>query len=266
MIDLSRADRERVITALNMLPYRLLATTHFEYIKQVVLGISSIIKKDSHKGYKFKGAFSRLTALLLISEHNENTKELLWDILELLTSHHKITIDVFEWFTAFAHDQNYPDNIWDVFNDVWDYIVVKDAKVAFVRFLLVSYLKDPLTANQLPDSIPIRAFYEKVITNFSADNNIIDAVFKLLAGVGKAYQFEALEWLRVALPNKEGYMKAMSEIDDIKYFDEYVQQLCDKNIIEIKRNRKQLEYYGMLLDVLIDKGSQVAFRLRDQVV
>lgn len=265
-IDLNCRHKVDLIFALNMLPLRLLSTTHFKYLQEIFLNISLIFKKTSRKDYSFEGQLSRLTALLLISEHNNNTKELLWNVLDLLKTYHKITINVFECFLAFAHDRNYPNDIWNVFNNVWDYIITRNARIAFVCFLLFSYLKQPLRANQLLETNSIRAFYKKVITKFAGDKNVIDSVFKFLTGVGKAYQFEALEWLRISIPNRESYIKAMSEINNIMYFDEYMQQLYDKNIAEIKRNRKQLEYYGVILDILIDKGSQTAFKLRDSLI
>ena len=69
-----------------------------------------------------------------------------------------------------------------------------------------------------------------------------------------------------SLPNKKNYEDSMGIFFDSRYMDQFVQQLYNKHLEHIQKNAEQLSYFIMLLNLLIDKGSTLAFRIRDELI
>jgi hypothetical protein len=66
------------------------------------------------------------------------------------------------------------------------------------------------------------------------------------------------------MPDRAAYRSVL--IIDDSYMEAYIQQLYEHHKGHISRNRDQMDYFILLLNVLIERGSTMAFRMRDDII
>lgn len=66
------------------------------------------------------------------------------------------------------------------------------------------------------------------------------------------------------MPDRAAYRSVL--IMDDSYMEAYIQQLYEQHRGHISRNKDQMDYFILLLNVLIERGSTLAFRMRDDIV
>lgn len=261
---LNKAQTHNILLAIELVPYRLLANEFYPFIDSIVKQIPSI--KNLEDDFQFANKLQELLSYFIMSDASENITDMVYLLLITADTHFKFVMDVFDWVIAIAHDKKYPDILWKHFYSIWNYMIQKDARVGFIDILLLSSLKYPETANKLNINGENRALHEIIISNPGiADKNVIANVFKLLSGIGSVYQPKSLSWLMVSLPKYETYIRPLN-IQAIKYFEKFVVQLYEEHLDHIKINKDFLNYYIMLLNVLVTFGSREAFSIRDIII
>lgn len=260
-------NKYKLVEALELLPFDILAGEYYSYLETVILQLSYIKDLDDYDEHEFVSKLELLISYFLLSGTNENTTKTVY-LLLLITSktHFKFIVKIFDWVIAIGHDRNYPETLWDHFFTIWHVITSKDPKIGFIQIVLLYSLKYPETANKLSITGSNRVLHETIISNPGmADRNIISSVFQLLSGIGSVYQPESLKWLLASIPAYESYI-TITNAQTIPYFEKYVIQLYENHIDHIKINKDLLNYYIMLLNVLVAFGSREAFRIRDIII
>lgn len=228
--------------------------------------IATIKDLDEYEHLDFKQKVEKLLAYYLVSTTDPNSSKILLKLLVLSDYQFKFVLEVFKWIIAIGHDRQYPEALWIHFETVLFYITMRKAKIGLIHVLLLESLSHPNTAFKLQSNSRIRKTHELIISEFANDENLIGPVFKLLSGIGTVYQPECLTWLMKSVPSKENYNQIIIRQDSVVFLEKFIQQMYEDHLEHIQKNKDQLEYFIMLLNILIDKGSTFAFRLRDEII
>ncbi|HVM86695.1 MAG TPA: hypothetical protein VMT76_00810 [Puia sp.] len=256
--------RRWILYSLELLPDNLILTEYKDYFQRLILEIGSIKDLSEYKNFDFNETFKNIIANLLFNNADENAEIILLTLLSAAKKQPGFVLDTLKVFIFLGHDSKYPPNLWTHLNTLLSFVLQVSGKFGFVHILLFAPLSNPYRAYNLPDHSPGRPIHELIVSSFAADENLIEAVFKLLAGIGSIYQPVCLTWLMKSLPDRKAYTDIFLHAGN--YFEPFVQQLYDDHIEHIRTNKEQLDYYMIMLDVLIERGSSIAFRIRDEII
>lgn len=260
------ANKLRLAEALSMIPSTLLSQEYLPFLDQVILQLISVEDLEDYEEIQFKNKFMYCIGSYLAEVADKGSRKIVLRLLTISKKHFNFFMGVFKWVTATSHDRQYPSVLWEHYKVIFYYVLKREPKVGFIHTILLESISYPSTAFKLPAKGDNWSLHEEIISNFGADVNIITAVFKLLSGAGSVYQPHCIKWLMKGIPSKESYKKSLRQGHGKVYFEEFVQQLYNDHVDFIKRNKDQLEYFIMMLDVLVDFGSTSAFRIRDEVI
>jgi len=263
-INLAIDGRKWILWGLALVPDELLLSTYKNYLQQLIVGLGLLSDLDDYRQDDIVRGFKGLLTDLLMANADKNAQEILISLLYVEKTQFKFVLDCLEELIAKGHDSRYPPNLWTHLNTLLSYAVQVSGKVGFFRVLLLASLRNPYRCHKLPEQSPGRAVHQWLIAEGSADSNLIDAVFRLLAGVGSVYQPDSLSWLMKGMPDRAAYGRVL--IIDDSYMETYIQQLYEHHRGHISRNRDQMDYFILLLNVLIERGSTLAFRIRDDII
>lgn len=262
-ISLLTCDPNWIMYGLKLIPNRLLSTEHKEFFQKMVLELGQMEDLSEFNNYDFATAYKDLLANFLLSVADEGAVDIMLSLLSIARTHFKFVVETLTRFILFGHDNKYPSNLWTHLDTLFTYLAI-DPKVEYIKILLFEPISRPFNAYKLPEDPAIKVKYRTYITAFITLESLFETIFKLLAGIGTAYQPECLSWVMKSLPGREAYDKMV--ILDTTYFEAFVRQLYDNHIDHIRTNREYLEYFIILLNILVDRGSTMAFRIRDEVV
>lgn len=258
------ADRSKIIEAIELIPYDLLSNQYFPFLESIVKQLSNFNDLDNYEETVFVNKLEELLGHFLMSETNEKTTSMVYRLLFLSDTHLKFVMNIFKWVNAIGHDANYPDVLWDHFSSIWEFMLHKNPKIGFLQIILLTSIER--YNNKLPVLGKNKILHKTIVSNPAiANSNIISNVFKLLSGIGSSYQPESLNWLMLSIPFYENYTNIINT-ESSNYLEKYVTQLYENHIDHIKVNKTLLNYYIMLLNVLISSGSREAFRIRDIIL
>ncbi|HMU44283.1 MAG TPA: ATP-binding protein [Ignavibacteriaceae bacterium] len=264
-INLEEDDRVKTVQALELIPYLSLNSEFREYLLHVIEQIGNLTDLDDHEYSDFNDRVQILIANYFLNNSDDNSLKTLLTLLQICEKQFEFVMNTFKHLVWYGHDKKYPEELWFHLAFLVQYALTKSPKIGFIHAALLQPLRNPEGCIKLNENGSNRNLHEVLISAYGADKNLIEAVFKLLAGVGTVYQPVSLTWLMKALPNKESYENNLI-LTDTTYIELYVRQMYDNHLTHIMLNKEQLEYFIIMLNVLIDKGSTLAFRIRDELV
>lgn len=265
-IELIAMDKNRILQALQAVPFSFLNKEYREHLNHILLQLSSIDDFEDINNYQFTEGLQALFGNYFISNNDENSKSTLLNLLSFRTTQFKFVMDTLKWMVWLGHDAEYPEQFWFHLNVIMQYVIHESPTIGLVHVILLEPLKNINRCHKVPEQGEGRPLHELIISEFSSDKNLIEAVFKLLAGAGSKYQPVCLTWLMKSLPDKKNYEESFGILFDSSYMDKFIQQLYSNHLDHIQKNMEQLNYFIMLLNLLIDRGSSLAFRIRDELI
>lgn len=265
-IDFLNDNHTDISMALNMIPYLQFNKGYREYIVQMVnkaADLGNIEDRDNEELieniYVLLGNYFRFNS----DTYSANT---LIGILALRNKNFRFVMGVLKWFVWIGHDAFYPDQFWFHINVLTQYVFNESPTYGFIQALLLEPLKNVSRCNKISENGSGRKIHEAIISEFAGDKNLIEAVFKLLSGVGSVYQPDCFMWLMKSLPDRKAYDDHLGVLIETSYITEFVNQIYTHHITHIRANKDQMDYFIMLLNLLIDYGSTLAFRIRDELI
>jgi hypothetical protein len=267
-IDITGHNARKIIQALQSVPYVQLNGAFKPYIDQILEQIGNSQDKEELEEFEFVLPLQILFGHYLIHNSDNNSIDTVVKLLQLESSktHFGFLVDTLKHFVWIGHDAKYPEQFWFHINFIWTYVQKVSPKVYLVETILLKPLKNIQWCYKLPEKGLGRNIHEMIISEYAADTNLVEAVFKLLAGAGTSYQPQCLTWLLQSLPDRKSYDSNFGLLTSTEYLNLFVQQIYDNHLGHIQKNKAQFDYYIMLLNILIDRGSSQAFRIRDELL
>ncbi|MDX1920246.1 MAG: hypothetical protein SFU25_05875, partial [Candidatus Caenarcaniphilales bacterium] len=220
--------------------------------------------------YRF---FEKFSAITLCSS-TDKCKEYIKPFLESFNS----CDNAAEFFNQLiiAQDKfNRYENFWFIWNSFYDKVVSisnEDNKRSYYsKYIIRSYLFSKTIWNEgikgwhsLTDRQSL--FFRRVSKDMGPHPAVLYSFSKILNGVAYQFQKEGIFWICSILDKYSEYLSNNLETDTTFYLENLVRNFVSTRHNEVKSNRQIKDGLVKVLDFLINKGSSLAYRLRESVL
>ncbi len=107
-------------------------------------------------------------------------------------------------------------------------------------------------------------FFATAVTKIGYHPAVLYSVTHILNSVGFIYANEGVKWLATLILNNSHLCTCDLLTNTLYYLEEYVQQFCNNNRNNIKRNAEIKNALATVLNFLVDRGSTCGYMLREQ--
>ena len=109
-------------------------------------------------------------------------------------------------------------------------------------------------------------FFRKLTRKIRHCPSVLYSVSKLLTGIGLAYLNDGIDWIADLLRNNSNLSNDKLEADTVFYMENLMRKYIFLQSKEIKENIKTKDDVLAILNFLVEKGSAVAYMLREKVL
>ena len=110
-------------------------------------------------------------------------------------------------------------------------------------------------------------FYRGVAVRIGYHPVVLDSIAYVLNSVGKDTFFrEGVEWLSIIIKNNPHLKKADLPVHTRYFIEEYMSELVKREKVTLRREEHRRKQVLVVLDFLVERGSEVGFGLREDVV
>ena len=260
-------------------------------------GWNCLIENEDHKEF-VKNITSVCLEKLFVSNEMTNSYELKLKFLEkfscfILTlkareieSYLKPFFDNFKqiripeyqeyFFSSFIFTEdklNQYENFWTVWNFFYPKIIeickrnIHDFDKAIIyNYLLAgpSWQKDAKDWHTLKEREGL--FFKKVSKDIGHYPTVLYSISKLLNNIGSAFRDEGIFWISDVIKNNPDLSKVELEINTVFYIENIVRGYIFENRQIIKTKSQIKQQILIVLIFLIEKGSAIAYRLRENIL
>ena len=92
------------------------------------------------------------------------------------------------------------------------------------------------------------------------------SISKLLTGIGSGFLNEGISWIADLLRNNTNLLNNKLEPDTIFHLENLIRKYIFLQSAKIKKDRKSKDDVLIILNFLVEKGSAVAYMLREKVL
>jgi hypothetical protein len=265
LTDAENLSPDYLVQMLLAMPNDLLNDKYFTLFKGIINAAINFSKDQRENRFELFTDLAQFLANYLVENANAKSKEILFMLLKSIDKNAKFIFDVLKWFAAVAHDSKYPDTIIAHSKTIIWVIFEHDPRIGLITCLLFDSLTGYPKANKLPENKDLSNIHQCIVEQFGKEKNVIIPIFKFLSGVGSIYQPLCLQWLKNGVPIADLRL-ALEANKSIDFVEELVSQIYTDHVEYLYMNKDLKEYYGEILDALIDIGSIRSFRIREELI
>ena len=207
-----------------------------------------------------------------------DSKEIKLYIKPFLDNFEKIRIQEFQeyFFSSFIStvDKTYQyENFWIVWNLFYPKIVEMLQKDIsdFDRIIIYNYLlAGPLWKKDTKDWFILihreKLFFKKVSEDIGHHPTVLDSISKFLNEIGSYFIDDGILWISDIIKNNPNLSKISLEINTVFYMENILRIYVFKNHQKIKTKSYIRQQILIVLDFLVEKSSEVAYQLRENIL
>mgnify|MGYP001231133846 CR=1 FL=1 len=234
-------------------------------------------KADDKVDYEIKQQFIDNYALLILKADKSDIQFYLQPLIDSFKPTEDITSLLTQLIYSQDHINNY-DNFWHIWelleNNIIDICkdgekyrnideIVKVYLLAWGRY--GSLWKDTAKEWHSLKNKDIR-FLKQLTKKIGHCPLVVYSISKLLTGIGSAYLNEGISWLADLLRNNSNLSNDKQEPDTVFHLENLIRKYIFLQSSKIKRDRKTKDDVLIVLNFLVEKGSAVAYMLREKVL
>lgn len=255
------------------------STINQEFTQKIIemLCINIFNKTDNKVDYDVKQQFIDNFALFIL----EADKDDIHFYLQPLIDSFKPTEEMTSLLTQLIYTQdstNNYDNFWHIWelleNNIID--ICKDGeKYSDVKQIIKAYLlaqgrygsiwKDTAQEWHSLKDKDVR-FFKKLTKQIGHCPSMLYSISKLLTGIGSAYLNEGISWIADLLRNNSNLSNDKLEPDTAFHLENLIRKYIFLQSVKIKTDKKIKDDVLTILNFLVEKGSAVAYMLREKVL
>ena len=270
-----------LITAFQMLPFKVEYKEHKDFIKNIIpICLKNLVannQKSNNWGLKMK--FLEKFSYFILNLNNQEIEIYLKPLLEkfniLRNQNHQE--DFFNKFVLAEDVLNKYENFWTVWNIFYPKIVAicknteshqfnhqMDNQIIRNYLLFSPWKESAKSWHTLKDRE--RLFFKKVSQDIGNHPTVLFSIAKLLNDIGSAFKDDGVLWISDIIKNNPSLYKVDLETNTISYIENIIRNYIfeHRQIIKVKPQRK--EQILIVLNFLIEKGSAIAYRLREVIL
>ena len=234
-------------------------------------------KADDKVDYEIKQQFIDNYALLILKADKSDIQFYLQPLIDSF----KPTEDITSLLTQLIYSQDYINN-YDNFWHIWELLenniidICKDGeKYRNIDEIVKVYLlawgrygslwKDTAKEWHSLKDKDIR-FFKKLTKQIGHCPSVLYSISKLLTGIGSGFLNEGISWIADLLRNNTNLLNDKLEPDTIFHLENLIRKYIFLQSAKIKRDRKSKDDVLIVLNFLVEKGSPVAYMLREKVL
>lgn len=279
------SSNEIEITELNilMVAFKMIvtfkSTTNKEFTARIIDILCKNIfnKSDDKVDYDVKQQFVDSLALFILETNKDDIQFYLQPLIDSL----KPTEEITGLLTQLIYTQdkiNSYDNFWYIWELLENKIMVicKDGEgyrnvdqivkaylLAFGRY--GSIWKDTAKEWHSLKDKDIR-FFKKLTKEIGHCPSVLYSISKLLTGIGSSYQNDGISWVADVLRNNSNLSNDKLELDTVFHLENLIRKYVFIQGEQIKKDRKIKDDVLTILNFLVEKGSALAYMLREKVL
>ena len=234
-------------------------------------------KADDKVDYEIKQQFIDDYALLILKADKSDIQFYLHPLIDLFKPMEEITSLLTQ--LIYAQDKiNRYDNFWLVWESLEDKIIdickegegYRDidqiVKVYFLAWGKYGAIWNDTAKewHSLKDK-DIR-FFKKLTKKIGHGPSVVYSISKLLTGIGSAYLNEGISWIADLLRNNSNLSNDKLESDTVFHLENLIRKYVFLQSSKIKKDRKTKDDVLTILNFLVEKGSAVAYMLREKIL
>ncbi|OCL94010.1 hypothetical protein AAX29_00752 [Aliarcobacter thereius] len=109
-------------------------------------------------------------------------------------------------------------------------------------------------------------FFKKLTKKIAHCPSVVYSISKLLTGIGSAYLNEGISWLADLIRNNSNLANDKLEQDTVFHLENLIRKYIFLQSAKIKKDRKTKDDVLIILNFLVERGSAVAYMLREKVL
>lgn len=221
--------------------------------------------------YRTQHDLRKYIAQFLLLQDQKVANAFFADILEsIFTPPNKISYksveyiaDILEWIIL-NQDILQTESFWGLWEILESQIRKSDQK-RYVSYLLLSNRWWTSEADNWKPLQNKSLVMRRLVTEFGQYD--LKAVMQLLSGIGmETLMPHGLNWLRIVLESVENPRGELADSSVFLYSEKLIRRTYYKYLREIKRDRQLQQNLLLMLDLLVDVGSSLAFIVRERLI
>ncbi|HQJ20456.1 MAG TPA: hypothetical protein PLQ61_04600 [Bacteroidales bacterium] len=262
--------------AFRLIPLKTNNEIHKKIVKDIIA--SSLPKilsdeKEDRIDYAVKHGLLRTYTSFVLNRPREEVEDYLKPLIDNFNIS-RTTAELLQEFILAEDKLNTYDNFWLVWNCIKEKVfeICRDGDgFWYVDDIIKSYLfaQTPWkeTAKEWHSfKDPNKNFFEELSAKIGHCTSTLYSISKLLNGIGTAYINDGVFWISNILERNQYLTNQKLEVNTIYYIESFIRKYINNNQQKIKRTNELKEKVLLILNFLIDKGSVVAFMLRERVL
>lgn len=254
--------------------------THLKFIKETLTLFSKTIfdnENDYHNNgqrkYKLRSNFLRkLASFILNQPKKENIKEFIQPFVDNFTITRE-TKDIFDAFISLENKIESYDNFWEVWNIFYAKIKeCSDLNNYYANEVISIYLLDWVHWSGNFDwnnwyllKERESTFFYNVAKDMGHNKTVLISLTKFLNSVGIKYFYKGITWINNIINENSNLADEKFEKKDISQLETYCERYIKFNKNKIYKDSKTKKQMLNILDFLVEKESNVAYSLREQI-
>jgi len=263
--------------AIEIVPFNLNNTSYHNLLHQLFhlhIAWNNISRRERHQeelSFEAQRELQRYIAKFLLFQDKDIGKTFFANILDSIfddrenVSHESIkyVAEILEWMIV-GQDLLQSESFWDIWVILEDRIRKSDRK-HYVSYLFLSHRYWNSKADSWKPLQNKSLIVRRLVVEFGQYD--LKAVLKLLSGIGtKELMPNGLNWLQSVLANVEDAKQELVDSNVFFYAEKLVQRTYYRYLREIKRDHQLQQSLLVLLDLMVDSGSSLAFIVRERLI
>ncbi len=273
--DMAKLSLETLVTAFEILQFETKNKEHKEFIKTILPICLEKIKSSTSGTSGLKHKFLIKLASCILTSKNDDMKLYLSYFVEqpdnLISD--QIINTFLEILTIVANKFNKHENFWTV----WSIFYPKIVEICNKR---PSHLDKKIIRNYLLAEKDLgqgvkqwhalkeseKLFFKQVSKDVGHHPTVLYSISRVLNGIGSNFRDDGILWISDIIKNNSDLPNEGLEIDTTFYIENIVKAYVFDNRQTIKRDHRIKKQILIILNFLIETGSAVAYRLRENIL
>ncbi len=273
--EIESLDLDILKTAFKLIPSKTNNTEHKELAKTIISIFAKDLlsnKREDKVDYRVRHSFLEKLADFVLNSPEQDISDYLKPFVENFNNTEAMS-DLFQRF-VYAEDrlEDY-NNFWNVWNLFYERIVelCKNGDNWKTKKIIKSYLladifwkEDATEWHTLKETD--KRFFKKITENTGSCPSVLYSIVKLLNGIGSNYLDNGIIWISRMLNTNENIWSEDLDKNTIFYLENIVRKYIYKNREKLRRTKQLKQEFLVILDFLIEKGSENGYLLRENIL
>ena len=266
-----------LVTAFEMLPYKIENEDHKIYVQNIIpIFLKRLTVKNDPNHYSDVYGFLKKFSYFILSLEKKEIRFYLEPFFENFNNlrNQRYGEHFFEKFFLVEDDLNQYENFWVAWNFFYPKIVEICNNTSSYKFMDETIITNYLLCNPSVENIKNwhilkereKRFFKKVSEDIGHHPLVLLCISKVLNDIGFNFRNEGIFWISDIIYKNPKLSQTELETNTIFYMENITRTYIFENRQIIKIELQKKKKILIILNFLIEKGSAIAYRLREDIL